>query len=191
MPKDWFNCAYLRQGSPRQQAAYAALEDLKVFTHLHPYSPVLTGTIPLDIDTVNSDLDIICEARDLPAFEVHVNNTFGRYENFRCQQTVISRAPSVVAQFRYDGFVVEVFGQPQPVTRQNAYRHMLVEARLLSIGGDEARRAIRQMKQGGMKTEPAFATYFCLEGDPYQVLLELGMLNNYELRALLARRRYE
>lgn len=191
MPKDWFNCAYLRQGSPRQQAAYAALEDLKVFTHLHPYSPVLTGTIPLDIETEHSDLDIICEARDLPTFEGHLNTIFGRYERFGCKQATHSRHPSVVAQFHHAGFVIEIFGQPQPVTRQNAYRHMLVEARLLAIGGDEARRAIRQMKQNGVKTEAAFATYFCLEGDPYQVLLELGMLNNYELRALLARRRYE
>lgn len=190
MPTDWLNCAYLRQGSPRQQAAYTALEALDIFTILHPYSPVLTGTIPLDIDTEYSDLDIICEAHDLDAFETDLRHAFGGLDGFHTRPANHTRQPARVAAFQYGGFEIEIFGQQQPVTRQNAYRHMVVEARLLTIGGEQARQAIRQLKRSGIKTEPAFAQYFCLSGDPYQVLLELALLNNYELRALLARRRF-
>ena len=50
---------------------------------------------------------------------------------------------------------------------------MVVEARLLELGGDPARQAIRRLKQSGLKTEPAFARYFQLEGDAYQVDLRL------------------
>jgi hypothetical protein len=59
---------------------------------------------------------------------------------------------------------------------------MVVEARLLSIGGEEARREIRYLKRCGLKTEPAFARYFRLAGDPFEVLLELSRLGEEELR---------
>ncbi|MFQ5796001.1 MAG: DUF4269 domain-containing protein, partial [Candidatus Bipolaricaulia bacterium] len=68
---------------------------------------------------------------------------------------------------------------------QNAYRHMAVEARLLAIGGEQARQEIRRLKRTGLKTEPAFACYFNLEGDPYQVLLQLATLSDDELRAVI------
>ena len=49
--------AYLRAGNPRQQAAWAALDELGVMHHLAAYDPVLIGTIPIDIDVTDSDLD--------------------------------------------------------------------------------------------------------------------------------------
>jgi hypothetical protein len=63
---------------------------------------------------------------------------------------------------------------------------MVVEARLLVIGGEEARREIRRLKRCGLKTEPAFARYFQLAGDPFEVLLELSRLSEEELRDRVA-----
>lgn len=80
---------------------------------------------------------------------------------------------------------LEIFGQPLPVTEQNAYLHLLVEARLLSIGGERAKREIRRLKRAGLKTEPAFTRYFRFEGKPYQTLLQLSMLKDSELQALI------
>lgn len=181
----------LSQGTARQQEAYRVLQNLDIFNVLESYTPVLTGTIPLGIDVPGSDLDIICEAHELSDFQHAVMNAFGGAEAFTIKQKQIGDLPSVVANFYCGYFAVEIFGQARAVTRQNAYRHLLVESRLLEIGGEAARQAIRDLKQSGMKTEPAFAHYFKLKGDPYQVLLELSLLNPYELRAVIARRRYD
>jgi hypothetical protein len=80
-------------------------------------------------------------------------------------------------------FPIQVFGQPRPVIEQNAYRHMVVEGRLLAIGGEKARQEIQRLKRNGLKTEPAFARYFNLQGDPYEVLLQLSRLNESELKS--------
>ena len=178
----WQDIAYLRDGNERQRAAYRALQGLQVFSILRIYTPILVGTIPIDIDVQTSDLDIACEALDLGAFERQVSAAFGQQEGFRVKRKLIKGVPSVVANLLHGGFQVEIFGQPQSVTEQHAYRHMVVEARLLAIGGDEARREIRRLKRAGLKTEPAFARYFQLAGDPFEVLLELSRLGEEELR---------
>jgi uncharacterized protein DUF4269 len=59
---------------------------------------------------------------------------------------------------------------------------MLVEYRILHIAGDTTRQAIRDLKKEGLKTEPAFAQYFNLEGDPYQALIELENLDDDALK---------
>jgi len=178
----WQDIAYLQDGNERQRATYRALQSLQVFSILRAYTPVLVGTIPIGIDVQASDLDIVCEALDLDAFERRVRAAFGQQEGFRVRRKLIKGVPSVVAKLLHDGLQVEIFGQPQPVTEQHAYRHMVVEARLLAIGGEETRQEIRHLKRCGLKTEPAFARYFQLSGDPFDVLLELSWLDEDELR---------
>jgi hypothetical protein len=183
---NWNDLSYLLRGSHRQQEAYHALQSLAVLDILEEYSPVLVGTIPLDIDVPDSDLDIICEALDLATFEHLVVSAFGLEEDFHVENVSIKSVSSVIASFDYGGFPIEIFGQPQPVTEQDAYRHMIIEARLLNMGGENARQAIQQIKLSGLKTEPAFARYFQLEGNPYQQLLDLVNLGDRELRAMIA-----
>lgn len=161
------------------------LKSLRVFELLCDYHPVLAGTFPLGLDISGSDLDIICEAHNLDEFENVVRAAFGQSAGFRVSREAVRGVPSLVANFDYADFPIEIFGQPKPVTEQNAYRHLLVEERLLAIGGEAAREAIRTLKLAGMKTEPAFARYFNLPGDPYDVLLELSLLNDDELRKIL------
>lgn len=180
---DRSDVTYLSDGTPRQRAAYRTLQRLEIFENLHGYSPTLVGTVPIDVDVAGSDLDIICEAADLDAFARHVTSSYGQYDGFRLWQRDIRGVPSVVARFRAKAFPVEVFAQPQPVTEQHAYRHMIVEARLLQIGGEAARRGVRRLKRAGYKTEPAFARYFGLDGDPYEALLALYPLDDAQLRA--------
>lgn len=180
---NWGDIAYLLDGAARQRAAYETLIRLGIFEVLDRYTPLLVGTIPIDIDVPGSDLDIICEADDLQAFAEDVEWAYGTEREFRLWRRRIRGIPSVVATFLFEEFPIEVFAQPQPVTSQNAYRHMMVEARLLEIGGPAAQRAIRRLKREGMKTEPAFAHYFDIQGDPYQALLELYSLSDRELHA--------
>lgn len=185
---DWTDPAYLLAGNERQRAAYHALQALGIFETLHAYHPVLVGTLPLDIDVAGSDLDVINEAHDLDAFARLIVAAFGGQEGFRLKRAEHNALPTVVARFRFHQFPVEIFGQPRPVSEQNAFRHMAVEARLLHIGGQDARRAIRQLKAGGLKTEPAFARCFGLKGDPFEALLRLVALDEEALRAAIRAR---
>ncbi len=179
---DWHDLSYLARGNPRQRRALRVLNALDIFCILRDYSPVLAGTVPLGIDIEQSDLDIICEVRDLDVFERAVKGAFGTRDGFHIEQVTFKGLATVFARFTFDGFPIEIFAQPRPVAQQNAYRHMVVEARLLAIGGEGARRAIRQMKRDGLKTEPAFARYFKVEGDPYEALLTLSSLSEEEVR---------
>ncbi len=183
---DWFNISYLRDGSPIQRTAYRLLCETGVLKRLAAYNAVLAGTVPLGIDVAGSDLDILCEQHDSAAFSHTLREYFGGYEAFSLHQTARDGMAVVIGRFRYQGMLFEIFGQPKPVQQQNAYVHMLIEYRLLQLGGEAAKRAIRALKQQGYKTEPAFAHYFQLEGDPYQTLLALAKMDDGTLRTALA-----
>ena len=170
----WTDITHLKLGSDRQRDAYQALVDLDLFAVLADYEPTLAGSIPLGIATPRSDLDIICFADDLDACARLLEAVYGDEEDFSLTRHEKNGLPTLICRFRSGRFAVEVFAQPRPTEEQNAYLHMVAEARLLREGGDDAFQAIRQLKQDGMKTEPAFGEYFCLDGDPYQVLLDLA-----------------
>lgn len=173
MPTDWLDLSYLRDGTPRQRAAFAVLAELDLMRRLAAFGPVLVGTIPIDVDIETSDLDILCHAPDLAAFEAEIRAQFGGEQGFRLERSDRHRPPAVVAGFERSGFAIELFGQDRPAVEQHGYRHMVAEARLLALGGEPARAAIRALKRSGLKTEPAFAQVFGLPGDPYQALLDL------------------
>lgn len=170
----WTDLSFLNAGSDRQRDAYQALIELDIFSVLASYDPQLTGTLPLGIETPESDIDVICEAGDLDEFDEIVALTYGNLESFEQRRSEKEGVPTSISNFRYHRFPVELFAQPVPTEQQRSYRHMVAESRLLREGGEDAEMAIREMKLDGMKTEPAFGEYFCLEGDPYLTLLELA-----------------
>lgn len=45
-----------------QQKAYQVITDHAILEKLAQYNPILVGTIPINIDIEESDLDIICYA---------------------------------------------------------------------------------------------------------------------------------
>jgi Domain of unknown function (DUF4269) len=175
---DWRDINYLLQGNKKQQAAYHALLDVGVLNHLLDFDPILVGTIPIDIDIASSDLDIILYAKNYHQVAKIVHKHYRQYSDFLDHY----RQDSYIASFFAQGFEFELFAQNKPVIEQNAYRHMLVEHRILHIAGDTTRQAIRDLKKDGLKTEPAFAQYFNLEGDPYQALLTLEKLDDDALK---------
>jgi hypothetical protein len=177
----WRDPTYLKTGTPRQQAAYNTLCKLRVFDTLKTFNPTLVGTIPIDIDIPGSDIDIICQTDDLEFLKHAVRNAYGEIPGFQVKRKSIEGIPSIVAHFSFDGFPIEIFGQALPIEAQRAYRHMIIEARLLELFGEKARTNIRKLKQSGLKTEPAFGSYFQLEGDPYLALLKLEKIDASEL----------
>ena len=186
MTRNYLDPNYLGDGNQRQRAALAVLHDLAVFERLSAYGPVLAGTIPIAIDTATSDLDVLCEARDLEVFAADVEAAYGSHEGFGLGRLADKQgAPAVKASFTHGGLVVEFFGQARPVTEQHGYRHMVVQARLLDLDDGRFRDAVVALKQSGLKTEPAFAELLGLAGDPYKALLGLESMTDDGLRDLL------
>lgn len=70
------NIDYLRGGSNRQQQAYFKLINNQILSKLKLYDPILVGTIPINIDIKDSDLDIICCFSDKQVFIKTVTNSF-------------------------------------------------------------------------------------------------------------------
>lgn len=172
MIESFKNIEYLKHGNTRQQLAYAAIIGLRIFEILQPYNPMLTGTIPIEIDLPESDLDIICECENHEEFSKLISNHFHQKKGFEISTyTPSSGTTTTIATFESSNFIFEIFGQNIPTEKQNAYRHMLIEYRILAEKGEAFKNKIIQLKQEGIKTEPAFAKLLRLEGNPFDELL--------------------
>jgi hypothetical protein len=167
---DFTNIAYLENGNPRQKTAFAILTDNKILNKLKEFDPILVGTIPIEIDIENSDLDIICCFRDKDVF---INKAKYYFEHeIRFKITVQDGPYAITVQFKIDDFDIEIFGQSIPTKHQLAYRHMMVEYKIILERGELFKQRIIDLKRQGFKTEPAFAEELGLEGDPYTELLK-------------------
>ena len=164
---------YLKDGNPKQQQAYRVLSQNKVLEQLNEFDPLLVGTIPINIDIEESDLDIICCCTNKTHFWQQIIKAFSGFPGFELWENTTVEPPAVVANFRINGFVLEVFGQNRPSKQQNGYRHMLVEHKILLERGKDFRESIIDLKRQGYKTEPAFALQLGLKGNPFEALLEL------------------
>lgn len=65
---------------------------------------------------------------------------------------------------------------------------MIVERRLLALDETSAAESIRALKREGLKTEPAFAHFYKLSGNPYEVLYRLAEAEEQELRRIILKR---
>jgi len=156
----------------------------RLFRDLAPFQPTLIGTYPLGLAVDGSDLDIACACDDLDRFEHALRATLaGLGVAARFERSPI---PAVVAAFELGDVSVEIFGQALPVTMQRGFRHMVIEGRLLVIGGAPLAARVRDLKRAGTRTEPAFAHVLGLAGDPYEVLLALEAWPPDRLRGLVA-----
>jgi hypothetical protein len=160
------------------------LRRTNILTKLSSYDPHIAGTPPLGIDLPTSDLDILCHTPDPWSFAAAAWGAFSECKEFSMRQWVGSNRP-IVVEFVAIGWRIEIFGQTLPVREQHGWKHFLVEQRLLSLGGSAFRDAVMNYRRQGTKTEPAFSAALGLTGDPYQALLEIGLLSDTALAALL------
>jgi hypothetical protein len=168
---DFTTIDYLKNGNEKQKRAFEVLTKHDLFEKLKYYSPILAGTIPIEIDVEGSDLDIICEVKNEIDFMEFLKQNFQNYNNFSLEKTTINGEKSIVLNFILDEFPIEIFGQNKPTTEQNAYRHMIAEYKIVHEKGDDFKRKIIELKKKGIKTEPAFGILLGLE-NPYEDLLK-------------------
>lgn len=167
------NIDYLKSGNPRQKLAYKELIDLEIFEILKRYKPILAGTLPIEIDLPESDLDIICHCRNHTEFSEFLTQHYGNQTHFKITSKTYKGIKSTIAKFATENFELEIFGQDKPSAEQNAYQHMLIEYRVLKEKGAAFRAEILKLKAQGLKTEPAFAKLLGLQGNPFDELLKL------------------
>ncbi|PZD97318.1 DUF4269 domain-containing protein [Paenibacillus sambharensis] len=182
---DYTSLEYLKNGSHEQAEVYELLVQLNIFEQLRNYNPILAGTVPIGINLPSSDLDIICEVYEPETFAKVVSQLYGEEEGFSVRSRTVNGTHRVVSSFVCNNWTIELFGQPIPSSRQNAYRHMVIEARILSILENSARNRIIELKRNGLKTEPAFARLLDISGDPYQALLDMYDWDDGKLRDFL------
>jgi hypothetical protein len=163
---------YLQNGNDRQRQAYSILTNNQILSKLKKFDPILVGTIPINIDIENSDLDIVCSFSDKQEFQKSITEIFSNEKGFSIRENPYLETPAIVANFFIASFEIEIFGQNIPTRQQFAYRHMLVEYKLLNKYGEKFRQQIVELKQQGFKTEPAFAKALNLPGDSYLELLK-------------------
>ncbi|WFO18216.1 DUF4269 domain-containing protein [Cellulophaga baltica 4] len=164
---------YLKSGNERQKLAFSEIKKHKVLEKLKKYNPILTGTIPIEIDVPESDLDIICECQNHSEFKAYLLDQFSQKKDFKVYSILQNDIESTIAEFKTDNFLFEIFGQNIPTERQDAYRHMIIERNILEEKGFEFKQKVKDLKSSGIKTEPAFAKLLGLEGNPYIELLKL------------------
>lgn len=166
--------SYLKYGNIKQKRSYYILEENKILQILSEYNPLLVGTIPINIDVDNSDLDIICEVKDFYMFREALNSYFGEYKDFNLDYN--EKESVIVCNFKIEELEIEIYGSKVKSEESNGYRHMIIEYRILNLLGEEFKDKIINLKENGLKTEPAFAKLLNLNGNPYE---ELFLLDKY------------
>lgn len=161
-----------------------AIQHTNVLTALAEHDPHVAGTPPLGLDLPTSDIDILCYAPDPDQFTSVLWASFRSYPEFRIWQWIGADRP-VVATFVVQEWRFEIFGQAKLVTEQTGWRHFTVEQRLLALGGQHLASTVMAFRREGLKTEPAFAAALKLQGDPYEVLLDIGDLDDDALSHLI------
>ena len=172
---DFGTIEYLKNGNQKQLQAFEILTRNKILLNLAEFDAILVGTIPIDIDIENSDLDIICYWKDKTNFIEKLNSVFEKENDFSIREVIIDNKESIIANFKIDNFEIEVFGQNIPTKDQNGYKHMIIEHQILQSKGENFRLEIIKLKQNGYKTEPSFAFLLGLKGHPYLELLDYKM----------------
>ncbi|SIQ53870.1 protein of unknown function [Paenibacillus macquariensis] len=180
----WLNLEYLKTGNRIQAEVYQLFNKYRLFEILRDYDPILVGTVPIGVNIMGSDLDIICEVKGFNDFERQMEEQFKDYFDFSITRRVVNDMERIKVNFVIEGWPIEIFGQEQPTRQQNGFRHMVIEDRMLRIYGKHFNDQIIQLKIEGLKTEPAFAKVLKLEGDPYLRLLEIYNWTDEEIRDL-------
>ena len=177
---DWRNIEYLSLGNAKQQKVYTILKETNILSLLNEYDPIVVGTIPIGIDIAESDIDIICNVSGFNKFRETIIFYFPLYHLF----SEYSKEEAYIASFSYSDMQIEIYAKDEPTVKQNGYRHMLIEHRILNIAGEEFKQEIIKLKEQGYKTEPAFGKLLNLT-DPYTDLLILEKFSDKQLHAFL------
>lgn len=167
------------------------LAQLDLFNHLAAFDVEIIGTPPLGIDTENSDIDLVCHYHPTQLAQLTDRMThFKQFQSWSFSQWQKDNRV-YICHFSYQNWDIEIFCSTQAIIEQYGYQHFQVEKRLLNLANSAFKTCILQLKQQGIKTEPAFAQVLQLTGDPYVVLSDLFDAPDTTLSQLLHHRGFK
>lgn len=161
--------------------ARKAIQDSQILRKLKSYSPECVSTIFVNLDTSESDIDIVCNYLDQQAFITDLDLTISAYDSHSLKAV----EDRVVGKFSFQNFFFEIYATTTPVTKQMAYRHYQVMKRLVAAGGNNFSKRVRKLKEAGWKTEPAICQLLQISGDPYSSILGLENWTDLEIEKYL------
>lgn len=179
-PRQW---TVLKDGSPTQRKVFEILSETRLFEVLKIFDPAHVGTIGSDIDIPGSDIDIVCAGDDFAVLEYVLREAYGGQYTLNVRRFDSRGTPAITIAIPTE-IPIEIYAENTPTELQYAYRHYLIACRILDTIGEDAHEDIRKLKRTGMKTEPAFASFLGLSGDPYQALLTIEQMNDGMIRML-------
>ncbi len=160
------------------------LKETQILKILEDLNPLVVNTFLLGIAQESSDLDILVQYDKNEEYKNFMTLHLKHLPNFKIEQFETRHQTSILASFDFKGLSFEIFAQEIPATKQVAYRHFLIEERLLKLGGPLLKEKILTLRKEGLKTEPAFAKALNLSGDPFEELLKLQTYSNNDLKFL-------
>lgn len=126
------------------------------------------------------------EAKDIDRLKVELSELYGHFNDFYLKEKTVDGVPTLICRFQFLDIHYELFAQNKEPVLQTAYKHFLVEERLLKFGNSHFCKYIKNLKAQGIKTEPAFYAALNLKGDAYKELIDLQKKSNAELQKLLS-----
>ena len=180
------NLGLLKDGDPLQEQIMDD-QPLMSFLEANPdIRALLCGTFPLGLAGDSSDFDIVFQTSNLAQTEQALRKHFGTQPKFKLWHRKDRNA--VVCSYMGGRSEVEIFASTQPLFLNPAWVHMIVEKRLLDLGGNDIKQQVLAAKLAGLKTEPAFAKALGLNTtDPFATLYTLAFATNDELLNLAQR----
>ncbi|WP_299379084.1 DUF4269 domain-containing protein [uncultured Kiloniella sp.] len=144
----------------------------------------IIGTPPLGIDIADSDIDIACFSSAPDALAQRLSTALANHTDLSQRTLSFPAYKTVLVSFNFMGWPIEFFIQNKLLNEQFGVRHFLLEKRLLALFGPRFTQRVIELKQQGVKTEPAFAKLLGITGDPYLNLLSLENLPDQKIRRL-------
>lgn len=163
----------LKLGNSLQRKIFQVLSDDKILDKISLYDPLLVGSIPLELDTKESDVDLICCFTDQNSYMEYMDSSFSTFQGYKMETYDQYGEKTVTVSFLSSGISFEIFAQQIPGRQQMAYRLLLIKKHLLDTHGPKFKTEILKMQQLGMKSEEAICKLLDLKGNPYLALLNL------------------
>lgn len=154
----------------------SVLFNSKILENLSKNDPRWVGTIPLGIDTSDSDVDIIfCKPESDQFITQQVLQT-ALSSNWTLDKQSLNHL-----KFLTSSGLIEFYFENTPTSEQNGFVHFQIEEKILKYSNPQFKSKIQILKNQKVATEPAFANVLKIAGDPY---IELYKMNSWPISKL-------